>query len=164
MKPNAHAREEEVWRFLFQYISFIKFLDRHELWSNREMREAFRTHFSDRFAQCADLVQEFRCYFADFPRLREAEVASFDGLVIECEVCDILKHIGLNKSPGIDGLPYEAYLRLPHVLVPILTDMINHWFVQGDIPGSITKGMITLLKKGNRYIWEGLIDYRPITL
>ena len=30
--------------------------------------------------------------------------------------------------------------------------------------GSVTKGVITLLKKGGRHVWEGLDDYRPITL
>ena len=64
------------------------------------------------------------------------------------------------KSPQ----PYEMYLRLPHMFVPILTDMFNHWFAQEAIPGSVTKGVITLLKKGGRHIWEGLDDYRPITL
>ena len=50
------------------------------------------------------------------------------------------------------------------MFVPILTDMFNHWFAQGAIPGSVTKGVITLLKKGGRHVWEGLVDYRPITL
>ena len=54
--------------------------------------------------------------------------------------------------------------RLPHMFMPILIDVFNHWFAQGTIPGSITKGVITLLKKGGRHVWEGLDDYRPITL
>ena len=29
---------------------------------------------------------------------------------------------------------------------------------------SITKGVITLLKKGGRHVWEELNNYRPITL
>ena len=85
-------------------------------------------------------------------------------MITECEVRDALKQVGLNKSPGLDGLPHEVYLRLPHILVPILTDMFYHWFAQGAIPGSVTKGVITLLKKGGRHVWEGLDDYRPITL
>ena len=72
--------------------------------------------------------------------------------------------VAINKSPGLDGLPYEVYLRMSHMFVPILTDMFNHWFAQGAIPGSVTKGVITLLKKGGRHVWEGLDDYRPITL
>ena len=51
-----------------------------------------------------------------------------------------------------------------HMFVPILADMFNHWFTQGAIPGSVTKGVITLLKKDGSHIREGLVDYRPITL
>ena len=47
------------------------------------------------------------------------------------------------------------------MFVPILTDVFNHWFAQGAIPGSITKGVITLLNKEGRHVRE---DYRPITL
>ena len=50
------------------------------------------------------------------------------------------------------------------MFVPILTGMFNHWFAQETIPGSVTKSVITLLKKGGRHVWEGLEDYRPITL
>ena len=50
------------------------------------------------------------------------------------------------------------------MFVPILTDMFNHLFPQGAIPGSITKGVIPLLKKGSRHVWEGLDDYRPLNL
>ena len=91
-------------------------------------------------------------------------MASFEGLVTECEVCNALKQVGFNISPGLDGLPYEVYLRMSHMFVPILMDVFNHWFAQAAIPGSITRGVITLLKKGSRHVWEDLVDYRPITL
>ena len=129
------------------------------------MRDAFRAHFRDRFARCIDLsLQEFRSSLAHFPRLGAAKAASCKGVVTECEVRNALKQVGLNKSPGLDGLLYEVYLRMSHMFVPILTDMFNHWFAQGTIPGSVTKGVITLLKKGSKHVWEGLDDYRPITL
>ena len=115
---------------------------------NRKMRDAFRAHFHDRFARSLDLwLQEFRSYLTDFPCLGAAEAASCEGVVTECEVRDALKQVGLNKSPGLDGLPYKEYMRLSHMFVPILTYMFNHWFTQGAIPGSVTKGVITLLKK-----------------
>ena len=76
----------------------------------------------------------------------------------------MLKQVGLIKSPELDGLPYEEYLSLSHMFLLILTDMFNHWFAQGAIPSSVTKGVITLLKKGGKHVWEGLDDYRPITL
>ena len=165
MKTNATAREEEVRRFPDRYIGSVKAPGGRLLLSGREIRDAFRAHFRDRFARCTDLpLQEFRSYLVDFPRLGVAEAANCEGVVTECEVCDALKQVGLNKLPGLDGLPYEVYLRMSHMFVPILTDMFNHWFAQGAIPGSVTKGVITLLKKGGRHVWEGLDDYRPITL
>ena len=93
-----------------------------------------------------------------------AEAVSCEGVITECEVRDALKQVGLNKSAGLDGLPYEVYLRMSHMFVPILTDMYNHWFAQGAIPFSVTKRMIILLKKGGRHVLEGIDDYRPITL
>ena len=164
VKTNATAREE-VRRFPDRYIDSVKTPDGRLLRSSREMRDAFRAHFRDRFARCTDLpLREFRSYLAYFPSLGVTEAASCEGVVTECEVRDVLKQIGLNKSPGLDGLPYEVYLRMSHMFVPILTDMFNHWFAQGAIPGSVTKGAITLSKKGGRFVWEGLDDYRPITL
>ena len=161
MKWNATAREEEVRRFPDRYIASVKTADGRLLHSSREIRDAFRAHFRDSFARCPNLpIREFRSYLADFPRLRVAEAASCEGVVTECEVRDALKQVGLNKSPGLDGLPYEVYLRMSHIFVPILTDRFNH----SAIPGSVTKGVITLLKKGGRHVWEGLDDYRPITL
>ena len=41
--------------------------------------------------------------------------------------------------------------------------MFKLWFALGAIPRSVTKGVITLLKKGGKHVWEGLDDYRPIT-
>ena len=165
VKSNATAREEEVRRFPDRCIASVKTPDGRLLQSGREIRDAFREHFRDRFARCTDLpLREFRSYLADFPRLGAAEAASCEGVVTECEVRDALMQVGLNKSPGLDGLPYEVYLRMSHMFVPILTDMFNHWFAQGAIPGSVTKGVITLLKKGGRHVWEGLDDYKPITL
>ena len=133
--------------------------------SNREIREAFRTHFRDRFARCPDLqAQEFRNYLANFPRLWEAEAASYEGAVTECEVRSAMKQVGLNKSPVLDGLPYEVYLRMSYMFAPILTNVFNHWLAQETIPGSITKSVITLLKKGGRHVRGDLDDYRPIIL
>ena len=46
------------------------------------------------------------------------------------------------------------------MFVPILTDVFNHWFAQGAIIDSITRGVITLLNKVGGHVWEELDDYR----
>ena len=121
LKCNAFVHEEEVRRFSHGYIEFVKFPDGHMLRLDRKMRGAFWAHFCDCFASCPDFpVQEFGSYLADFSRFGEVEAASCKGLVTECEVCDVLKQVGLNKSPGLDGLPYKVYLRMSHMFVPIL--------------------------------------------
>ena len=112
----------------------------------------------------AVLISRFRSFVAILPTPPASGRLKWLVAITECEVRDALKQVGLNKSPGLYGLPYEVYLRLLHMFVPILTDMFNHWFAQGAIPGSVTKGVITLLKKGDWHVWEGLDDYRPITL
>ena len=86
-------------------------------------------HFCDLFARVPDFsVRKFRCYLADFPRQRDAEAARCEGKSTESEVRDMLEQVGLNKSPGLDDLPNEVYLRLLPMFVPILTDMFNQWF------------------------------------
>ena len=91
------------------------------------MHDAFQAHFRDRFARCPELpLQELRSYLAGFTRLGAAEATSCECVVTECEVCDALKQVVLNKSPGLDGLPY--------MFVPILTDMFNNLFALGAIP------------------------------
>ena len=60
-------------------------------------------------------------------------MASCEGAVTDCEFRGALKQVGLNKSPGLGGLPYEVYLRMSHMFVHILTDEFNHWLAQGAI-------------------------------
>ena len=165
VKSNATAREEEVRRFPGRYIDSVKFPDGGMLRLYREIRDTFwRTFVVALPAVLISLFKSFAAILPTSPRLGAAEAARCEGVITECEVRDALKQDSLNKSPGLDGLPYEVYLRLRHMFVPILTDMFNHWFTQGAIPGSVTKGVITLLKKGGRHVWEGLDDYSLITL
>ena len=123
MKSNATAREEEVRRFPDRYIDSVKYPDGRVQRSSRAMRDAFRALFRDRFDSCPDLpLRGFCSYLADFPRIGAFKAATCEGVVTEYEVHDALKQVGLNKSPGLDGLPYQVYLRLPCMFVPILTD------------------------------------------
>ena len=43
-------------------------------------------------------------------------------------------------------------------------DIFSHWFTQKPIAGSVINGVIILLKKSGKHIWEELDDYMPITL
>ena len=114
-------------------------------------------------------LRYLRCFTGAFPWslsqifLWKNSPATCEGKVTKCGIRDALKQVSLNKSPGLDGLPYEIYLKLLHIFVPILTDVFNHLFAQGAILGHITKGVNALLNKGDRHGREGLVDLRPIT-
>ena len=89
-------------------------------------------HFGRTFviALPAVLISRFRSFAAILPTSpasggRGAEAVCCEGVITECKVRDALKQVGLNKSPGLDGLPNEVYLRLPDMFVPILTDVFN---------------------------------------
>ena len=56
VKSNETAREEEVRRFPDRYIASVKTPDGRLLRSTREIRDAFRAHFRDRFARSGSFV------------------------------------------------------------------------------------------------------------
>ena len=107
MKCNTLVSEGEVRRFPFRHIESVKSPDGRVLGSNREMHNAHRVHFRDRFARCPDIpVQEFRSYLTDFLRLREAEAASCEGLVYGC-----VELVGLSNRPDLMVYPTNCTWR-----------------------------------------------------
>lgn len=55
--------------------------------------------------------------------------------------------VGLDESPGLDGLIYDVYLRQSSLLAHLLALIFNNGIKQGSIPQSLTRGMIKLLRK-----------------
>ena len=127
-----------------RYIESVKFPDGHVLQSNCKCARPSRCIYRDHFARCPDLLT---CPDLAFGRLKPLAARVW---LLNAKS---LTHVGVSKSPGIDDLPCEVYLRLPRMFVPILTDMFNHWFAQEVISGSVTKGVITLLKKVAGMFW-----------
>ena len=83
--------------------------------------------------------------------------------ITESEIWEALKQIGRDKSPGLDGLPYEVYLRQSPVFVPLLALIYNNWMKQGSIPQRFTRGVIKLLRK-KKGGGDGIDNYRPLTM
>lgn len=78
-----------------------------------------------------------------------ARATDCEGRETDREVLIALKQVSCNKSS---------------MFILFLTDVFNHWFDEGSIPGQVTKGVIILLRMRNRHSREELDDYRPITL
>ena len=148
VRCNAFMRKKELRRYTDWYIEFVKSPDRPHAVVELQNAWGFFGRISEIGLPAAltSWSREFCNYLADFPHLWAVESACCEGLVMECKARNALKQVGLNKSPGLDGLSYKVYLRMSHMFVPILMDVFNHWFAQGAIPGSITRGGITLFK------------------
>ena len=84
------------------------------------------------------------------------EAAGCEGRIKE-EIREVL------KSPGIDGLPYEVYLRLSHIFVPLLATIYDNWMRQDSISRRFTRGIVKLLRKNNRG-GDGISNFRPLTM
>ena len=92
--------------------------------------------------------------------LADADIC--DGLITEAECSQALSQMHHNKSPGIDGLPYEFYSCLWTILGADLVSVYNNNFSLGRLSFSQRTGLITLLyKKGDRLETK---NWRPISL
>nr|BAA25763.1 reverse transcriptase [Chlorella vulgaris] len=93
-----------------------------------------------------------------------AEGERGDGSVSVAELETALRSLPRGKAPGLDGLPYEFYLRFWPVVGLELAGMLQEAFGGGRRCPPLTQGRITLLYKGKGADRESLASYRPITL
>ena len=94
--------------------------------------------------------------------LSQAESDSCEGEVTQEECRRALAGMKNNKSPGIDGLPYEFYTHFWSTLGPDMVDVYNECFESGRLSFSQRSGLITLLyKKGDKLDTK---NWRPISL
>ena len=81
----------------------------------------------------------------------------------ENELFKTLKAFKRNKSPGLDGITAEFYLRFWDAIKQKLLKVYNQSFDLGIVPASLRTGVITLLeKKGKDRV--DVANWRPITL
>ena len=78
------------------------------------------------------------------------------------EVHQVLKSKKKNKSPGVDGLPYEFYSMFWSEIGPMLTNVMNKTLIEDKITGSQGQAIIRLIPKKPRP--NEITDYRPISL
>ena len=78
------------------------------------------------------------------------------------EIYFTLKSFNNNKSPGIDGLPVEFYVRFFHIIRDELCSMIRNSLDIGKLTLSQRKAILILLFKGGDC--ELLSSWRPISL
>ena len=158
------VRAEELRHATDRHIANVTSPDGQRRITNETICGEFRQYFLKLFTREPGLSSaQFDTYLADFPRLSATEAAGCEGRIKEEEIPDALKSVGLDKSPGIDGLHYEVYLRLSHMFVPLLATIYNNWMRQDTIPRRFTRGIVKLLRK-NKHGGDRICNFRPLTM
>ena len=94
--------------------------------------------------------------------LSDREAGLCEGEVTLEECLSALNSFKRNKSPGIDGLPYEFYQCFWDILSNDLVDVYNDCLSRGSLSFSQRTGLITLLYKKNDKL--DTKNWRPISL
>ena len=79
------------------------------------------------------------------------------------ELKNALMETEKNKSPGMDGLPYEFYKEFWEIIGDDLTEVINHSLKKGKLSLSQRRAVITLMPKGEKDKTK-VENWRPISL
>jgi hypothetical protein len=94
--------------------------------------------------------------------LSRDESALCEREVTSAECLAALKSFKNNKSPGIDGLPYEFYKHFWPVIGEDLVSVFNDCLASGSLPFTQRSGLISLLHKKNDKM--DTKNWRPISL
>ena len=70
-----------------------------------------------------------------------------DSKIEEKHVTQAIRSAGTGKSPGPDGLPAEFYKHYEDLLTPLLTEVINHSYLEGTLPTTMRQGDVALIYK-----------------
>ena len=157
-------RVEELRRAADRHTASITLPDGQRRTTKEAVCKEFQLYFENIFTRGLGLSSaQFDTYPTDFPRLSVTEAAGCEGRITEDEVQDALKSVGLDKFPGIDGLPYEVYLRLSYKFVPLLATIYNNWMRQSSITRRFTRDIAKLLRK-DEHGGDGISNFRPLTM
>lgn len=99
----------------------------------------------------------------NLPTLSKEEALSMISDVTENEIREAIRKLKNNKSPGTDGLPGEFYKCFLEVLLPLLTKVFNYTLKTGDMPGSWSEAIISVIHKEGKDAAH-CDGYRPISL
>ena len=95
-------------------------------------------------------------------RLTDIERDSIEGKITLAEASNAIKCLKPNKSPGLDGIPAEFYVKFWDKIGNIIVNSFNESYDDGILSESQRQAVISLIfKKGDA---ELLHNYRPISL
>lgn len=103
-------------------------------------------------------------FLKDLGSIDKATADGLDQSISLDEVKLALKSCAKNKSPGLDGLPYEFYIKVQDLVAPVLVKIYNNQLEAGVLIPSFRKGVTKLIPKVGPGTIPDVTQVRPITL
>jgi len=133
----------------------------------KQILDQIRQHYARLFQSTQPNVSaaEFHYFFQEelIPRLSQDEVEDLEAEITVEECAAALKAMQDGKAPGSDGLTVEFYKKFWNLLKEPLFQCYSVSGEKGELPSSLSRGVIRLLPKPNK---NPLLiqNWRPITL
>ena len=90
----------------------------------------------------------------DMPQISQEDKEFLDSPIRSEEIKIVIKQLGRNKCPGLDGLPIEFYDNFYKELMPTLNQLVLKMSTTNTLNYSARQGTIALLDKLNKDLLE----------
>ena len=127
-----------------------------------EIKTHIHTFYQDLYSRVPTDESAFNLITEDLDRLEPQDAEDLDSPLSLGELDLAVEQLGINKSPGLDGLSSEFFQCFWPLLKNDLLSVINHSLTSGSLPRSFSRAVITLLpKKGDL---SDIANWRPVSL
>lgn len=163
-RPTRFFFKLEKERIEKNYVTSILNRDGIEVFSREELENAHVEFYSDLFsAEDIDPACQNLLFAGVTNFLSESNCALCEGMISLAELTFLLKTLNTARAPGSDGLTVEFFSKFWNLLGPLLLEVINKCYVDGELSDSMKSSVTRLIfkKRGNI---KDLKNWRPISL
>ena len=133
--------------------------------STEGLLNAVANFYEELYSSCKPKSNDISSYLqniTDIKTLSDDERDSIEGKITMDEATKAIRSLKPNKSPGLDGIPSEFYVKFWDKIGDIIVKSFNESYDDGELSESQRMAVISLIfKKGDAQLLQ---NYRPISL
>ena len=131
--------------------------------NNKDSIEWYIYKYYEKLYKKEESDNEFQSWFLEFveKKLTQIDIQNLEKEVSEKEIFKAIKSLNSNKSPGIDGLPNEFYLKFWEIIKKEFCEIIINIIKGTLLKGSQKQAIITLIPKDGEL--NLLKSWRPVS-